>query len=555
MTVKLGPTTVRLNPLGGLGEIGTNCLALEQDDGIVVIDCGTSFPRDDLGVDVLHPDFSWLTDRSARVAGVFLTHAHEDHVGAVPHLLQQLDVPVWGPPHALAMVRRRLSEHDLDDDDIDLREAAAGSVYEVGPFVIEPVRVSHSIVEAAALRIETCAGTVVHTGDFNFDPEPPDGEPTNEPRLRELAEAGVALLLSDSTNIDIAERPGSELGVGRALEGHIRAAEGRVFIAMFASNVQRLMMLGEIAQRVGRKVCLLGRSLCTQVEVASEIGRLHWPSNLRVAPEQAASMSRDEVLVLAGGSQAEPNSALARLARSEHNHMVVEAGDTVVLSSRIIPGNERPVYDMICDLLRLQARVVTRATDPVVHTSGHAGRLEQRRMIELVRPRSFMPVHGTLHHLLRHAELARECGVEDVAVVENGTSVRCGDDGLYVDATFPVGKIPIAIGGEPLDRETLGRRLDLGRNGVVHVSVVFNGGREIIVGPAVTAQGVPGVDQDGAALTSVARGVAEQIDRLRKVRPGDPRLVDELRRAARRQLFALCGYRPIVNVTVLETGD
>jgi len=555
VTVKLGPTTVRLNPLGGLGEIGTNCLAVEQDDGIVVVDCGISFPRDDLGIDVLHPDFSWLTERSDRIVGLFLTHGHEDHLGAVPHLLQQLDVPVWGSPHALAMVGRRLSEYELDEDDVDLREAVAGSVHELGPFLIEPIRVSHSIVEASALRIETCAGTIVHTGDFNFDPHPPDGEPTNEARLRELGEAGVGLLLSDSTNIDVAERSGCELQVGEALERHVLAAEARVFIGMFASNVQRLMLLGEIAQRAGRKICLLGRSLCTQVEIASTIGRLHWPSNLRVSPELAGAMPRNEVLVLAGGSQAETNSALARLARSAHNCMAIESGDTVVLSSRVIPGNERPVHDMICDLLRLGAKVVTRATDPRVHTSGHAVRAEQRRMIELVRPRAFVPVHGTLHHLLRHAQLARECGVGDVTVVENGTSVRFGDDGLFEDARFAVGKIPIAIGGEPLDHETLGRRLELARHGVVHVALTFNGGRQIIAGPAVTAEGVPGVDEDRSALDSVAHSVVERIERLRRVQPSDPRLAEEVRRAARRQLFAICGYRPIVEVAVLEAGD
>lgn len=555
MTSKLGPTTVRLNPLGGLGEIGLNCLALEQDDGIVVIDCGTAFPRDDLGVDVLRPDFRWLTERSARISGVFITHGHEDHVGAVPHLLAELDVPIWGPPHALAMIRRRLPEHELDADDVELHAAHAGSVYEVGPFLIEPIRVAHSIVEASALRIETSAGTIVHTGDFNFDPDPPDGEPTDVARLSALGDAGVALLLSDSTNIDVAERAGSERAVGRALERHVLAAESRVIVAMFASNVQRLRMLGEIAQRAGRKICLLGRSLGTQVEIATDIGRLAWPSNLRVSPEHAATMPRHEVLVLAGGSQAEANSALARLARSAHHQMEIERGDTVVLSSRVIPGNERPVFEMICDLLRLGARVISRTTDPEVHTSGHAGRSEQQRMIELVRPRAFLPVHGTLHHLLRHAELARDCGVDDVLVVENGTSARFGDAGLATDAAFPVGRVPIALGGEPLDRGTLGRRLELGRNGVVHVALAFDDERALIAGPAVTASGVPAVDDQRAALKAVAREVAAQVGRLRALALDDPRFVDELRRAARRQLLELCGYRPVVEVSVLRAGE
>src|SRR5215471_10836581 len=241
-----------------------NCLAIEQGADILVVDCGIRFPRDDVGVDVVHPDFSWLVERADRIRGVFITHGHEDHIGGLPYLLRAVDVPVWGPPHALGLVRHRLLDQGTDPEDYDLRIAHARGVYSVGGFDVEPVRVSHSIVEASALRIATRAGTFLHTGDFNFDPDPPDGEPTDEARLAAIAREGVALLLSDSTNVDVYSAGGSERAVGKALEEIISAATARVFIALFASNIQRMMLIGEIARHTGRKICLLGRSLGTQ---------------------------------------------------------------------------------------------------------------------------------------------------------------------------------------------------------------------------------------------------------------------------------------------------
>ncbi|HLV22532.1 MAG TPA: ribonuclease J [Polyangiaceae bacterium] len=544
----LDPHSIRLIPLGGLGEIGMNCLAIEQVDGVLVIDCGTSFPHDDLGVDVIHPDFSWLVENASRVAGVFLTHGHEDHVGGLPYLLADLAVPVWGPPHAIGLARQRLNEHELGD--ADLRTAEAGRSYGVGPFEIEPVRVTHSIVEASALRIRTRAGVILHTGDFNLDPDPPDGEPTDEERLRQIGDETVNLLLSDSTNIDVADRPGSERAVGAALERLVSKATARVFVVMFASNVQRLMLLGDIAQRAGRKLCLLGRSLNTQVEIARRIRRLDWPSDLVISADQARTFPRDELLVLAGGSQAERNSAMRRIAGGTYPYMEIEAGDDVILSSRIIPGNERGVFEMMADLLRRGVHLHSRISDPDVHTSGHAGRSEQLRMLELTRPRAFLPVHGTLHHLLRHAELARSWGVAETLVIENGRVARFDGASLVDEGQVPHGKVAVAIGGEPMTEEALRRRAELGRAGLITVALAVDDRLELLAPPELRARGVPGIDDEPRATRQLAAEIARRIERVRTQRNAD--IEEEVRRAIRRRVFDLCGGRPVVEVQLVR---
>lgn len=548
---QLGPTTVRVVPLGGLGEIGMNCLAIEARDGILVIDCGVSFPAVDLGVDVIHPDFTWLEQNAERVAGLFLTHGHEDHVGAVPYLLDILNVPVWGPSHSLGVARRRLNDHGFSPEECALHLAVPGELYEIGPFLVEPIRVSHSIVEASALAIETNAGTILHTGDFNFDPDPPDGEPTDLIRLERLGDRGVALMLSDSTNVDVAERQGSERGVGRALDVIVARAKRRVFVVLFASNIQRLIMLGDAAQRSGRRICVLGRSLVTQVEIAHELGRLRWPSDLRVSPEQARDMPPEHLLVLAGGSQAEPSSAMSRLAKGAHQYLTVEGGDTVVLSSRVIPGNERQVMEMICGLLRLGAEVISQSTHPEVHTSGHAGRTEQARMLDLIRPRAFVPVHGTLHHLRRHAELALGRGVPEVLVTENGAPILLDAAGLHRDAPVPAAPVYVAFGGERVHRDTLLKRAELGRSGLVAVSLALDRSARCVTEPKVSVHGVPVLDQDPAAVVAVVRAAAEAVAHSGRSSPDAETLGEVVRRAVRRRLFEVCGSRPVVDVTVL----
>lgn len=529
-----------------------NCLALEHSEGILLIDCGTAFPYEDLGIDVYHAEFSWLRDKADRLSGVFLTHGHEDHIGALPYLLEDFELPVFGPPHAVRLARRRLDEHEFRPHEVDLREVRAGEVTHVGPFSIEPVRVSHSIVEASALRIVSDAGVVFHTGDFNMDPDPPDGEPTDFARLAAIGDDGVDLLLSDSTNVDTEERAGSERSVGAALERIVSEAPELVVVAMFASNIQRLILVGEIAARAGRKLVLLGRSLRSQRDVATDIGRLRWPSNLVVSPDQAKDMPRRELLVLAGGTQAEPNSAMSRLAAGAHGQLELAPGDTVVFSSRVIPGNERPVLALMNDLLRRDVLLRTVYTDPDIHTSGHAGRSEQRRMIELLRPSSFVPVHGTLRHLRRHAELARELGVPDVRVVENGTALSFERGrGLARDGGIPHGRVAVAAGGEPLEDDVLRRRAELGRCGFVALFLLLGPDGELVHEPTIVARGVPGVDGDDTSVRDITREVERALGRARGL--PDPEVAEDVRRAVRRSVSDISGARPVVEVRLCRS--
>ncbi|HEU5077035.1 MAG TPA: ribonuclease J, partial [Polyangiaceae bacterium] len=356
-------------------------------------------------------------------------------------------------------------------------------------------------------------------------------------------------LFSDSTNIDVPERPGSERAVGQTLHRLVAEAPKCVVIAMFASNVQRLLLLGKIAQATGRKICLLGRSLGVHVEVARRIGRLDWPSNLVIGPEHLESQRRDKVLVLAGGTQGEGASAMRRLASQTHQHLRLEAGDTVIHSARVIPGNERGVHEMFCDLLRQGVRLHNRHTDPGVHTSGHAGRSEQTQMIEWLKPRAFVPVHGTLHHLREHAALARSLGVSETLVVENGTSVAVDEVRIERDRVVAHGKVNIAHGGEVLEAETAKRRTDLGRYGVVVVSLVLSADNRCVSGPRVEARGVPNLDEQPGACRSVEREIRTSLDQIGPVNL--ERVEGEVRRAARRAILESTGLRPVLVVHLL----
>jgi ribonuclease J len=530
---------LRLIPLGGLGEVGMNCLALEQRGEALVVDCGVTFGDRGLGVDVIHPDFAALRD--LHVAGLFVTHGHEDHIGAIPYFLRAFDVPVFGSRYALGLVRERAAEHEVLQH-ARLVEVAPRTTARVGSFDVEPVRVTHSIADATALAIRTDAGLVVHTGDFKFDEAPPDGEAFDVARFEELARERVRLLLSDSTN---------------------------VVVALFASNVHRLRMLGEIARRHARKIVLLGRSVVTHSRVArathgstgERAGRpyLEWPSDLVWPVDRAKELPRRDLLVVATGSQGEPGAALARLARGEHPTLDVTPGDVVVMSSRVIPGNEGPALEVMAGLLRRGAIVRSWWSDRAIHVSGHAHREDQRRMIELVRPRAFIPVHGTLHHLSRHAALARDLGVAEVCVAENGDVVEVDDDGVRKSGRAPSGRVHV-FAGRPIPPRVVGERTRLAAFGAAYVLVHLDAQGALAGDVVVTTQGVVDPDLDTSVLEATQRearsAVVELLERPGLV-PGAPAATDAeigeaARRAVRRSFDRRLGFRPVTAATVLR---
>lgn len=548
---------LRITPLGGLGEIGMNCMAFEQGNDVLLIDCGVTFPTTDLGIDVYHPRFDHLASQASRVRGLILTHGHEDHIGGVPYLLAQLgaDLPIWGPPHTLELVRQRLEEHEIGVGRMRLLPIHPRKTYEVGSFAFEPLRVTHSIVDAVALAIRTSAGLVVHTGDFKLDPTPPDGELTDEDRFSALGDEGVELLLSDSTNVDSPGRSMSEREVGETLEGIIEKAKTRVVVGMFASNIQRLSVLGRIAVQTKRRLCLLGRSVQNHVRAAMATGRLRFPSDLIVPPELVSSLHRDRVLCVASGTQAERMSALVKLAAGTHPVLRLDPGDVVILSSRIIPGNDRPVFDLMGEFLRCGIDLRTWITDRRVHASGHAHREEQIRMIEMTRPKSFVPIHGTYHHLVRHAELARDAGVSDVLVAENGEIVELDrDKKLGKGRRVPVGKVA-TFGGSELPDEVIRERATIGRSGIVFVTVVLNQRGSLQSPPRLVQYGV--VDHaEGASdilragAIAVSRAITDSDPRLRTQ---DESMADICRLAARRTIEHKTGRRPVVIVSISRT--
>ncbi|HEY8091615.1 MAG TPA: ribonuclease J [Polyangiaceae bacterium] len=551
---------LRLLPLGGLGEIGMNCLALVQDGEALVVDCGVTFDGRGLGVDVVHPDFGAL--EGLHVAGLFVTHGHEDHIGAIPYLLRRFDVPVYGPPYALGLVRERAAEHEVLDH-VRLHEVKPRSRTRVGPFDVEPIRVTHSIADATALAIRTGAGLVVHTGDFKFDESPPDGETFDVPRFEELSREGVRLLLSDSTNVDARGPTGSEEGVGEVLDALVAGAKQAVVVGVFASNVHRLRMLGDIARRHGRKIVPLGRSVSTHSRVARATGRstgehagqpyLEWPSDLVWPAERVRELARSAVLGVATGTQGEEGAALARLARGEHPALDLGPGDLVVLSSRVIPGNEPEVMRVMSNLLRRGVELKSWWSDRAVHVSGHAHRDEQRRMIELVRPRAFVPVHGTLHHLLRHAELARELGVPEVCVLENGDVAELDEAALRKVDRARSGRVHV-FARRAIPEAVLGERAALAAHGVVHVVVPVDARGKLVGEISLVTRGVLDESLD-AHLVAAARNEARAaIEELRPVEdvPTDADLGDAARQAVRRSLGRVLGFKPVATATVVR---
>jgi ribonuclease J len=469
---------LRMIPLGGLGEFGMNCMALRWQDDIIVIDAGLMFPEEELlGVDIVVPDISYLVENRSKVKAIVLTHGHEDHIGGLPWILSELNVPVYGTEFTLAYVEGKLEEHRLLDD-ADLIEMLPGHRFTLGPFSIMPIRVTHSLVDCVALAIHTPVGVVLHTGDFKIDLSSPDGKPFDLHAFAELGKQGVLALLQDSTNVD---RPGytpSERAVRPRLDEIFARTKKKLFFSCFSSSIHRIRLAMELAHNHGRKVAIIGRSLDNSTEIAQDLGYLDLPKGLIINPGQIKEMAPDKVCIMISGTQGEPMSALSRAAVNNHKFAKIDPGDTVLMSSRVIPGNEKGIYRMIDHLERRDAKVIhDDGTQGLIHVSGHGSQEELRLMINLVKPKFFIPVHGDYRHLKRHAELAAEVGVvEKVILLEDGEILDLDKNTAVKNGKVTTGRVCIDSGGsiEVVEDVVIRDRKHISEDGILLPIIAIN---------------------------------------------------------------------------------
>jgi len=453
-----------------LGEFGMNMMVLRFGDDVIVIDAGMMFPESELlGVDLVIPDISYLKQNRAKVRAIVLTHGHEDHIGALPYILRDLNVPVYGTRFTLALVKKRLEEAGLLES-TTLREVMPGRLVEIGPYEIEFISVTHSTLDCVALAIRTPLGVIIHTGDFKIDQTPVDGAAFDLHALAKYGREGVLTLFSDSTNV---ERPGftpSERAVVPRLEELCRSAPCRVILSCFASSIHRIQQVLDIAVRVNRKVAFVGRSMIDNVEIAHSLGLLRIPDGMVVRPQDIRGFDAKRLVILASGSQAEPMSSLSRIAVDNHRHVSVEENDTVILSARIIPGNERPIFRMLDHMFRRRALVYYDNSGGVIHVSGHASQEEQKLILQLVKPKYFVPVHGEYRHLFRHAALAHQLGAvsEEIFLLENGQAIEFTEEGAQRRDPVTAGRVLVDSGSlEEIEEVVIRDRKHLSEDGVV----------------------------------------------------------------------------------------
>ncbi len=483
---------LRIIPLGGLNEIGKNMTVLEYGNDLIVIDAGMTFPDEDLlGVDMVIPDITYLQKNQDKVRGIFLTHAHEDHIGALPYVLRELNVPVYCTALTAGLVQLKLAEHkDLKKPKIHVRKD--GDRVKVGCFEVEFIHVNHSVADSCAFAVKTPLGVVVATGDFKIDTTPIDGKMIDLPRLGELGKKGVLLLMMDSTN---AERPGmamSERKVGDSLDREFKGCDGRIIVASFASNVHRVQQIFDVAAKYGRKVAVSGRSMENILKVGVELGYLKLPQDTYIELNDIRKYPKNKLTVITTGSQGEPMSALYRMAFSGHRQVEVGAGDKILISATPIPGNEKPVYTMINELFHKGADVVyERLAD--MHVSGHACQEELKMMLSILRPKYFMPMHGEYRHLMVNASLGRACGVkpENIFISDIGKVLEIGENGAGFNGAVPSGRVLVdGYGVGDIGAAVLRERKNLSENGVITVAAAINvRERKLVSGPEINSRG------------------------------------------------------------------
>jgi ribonuclease J len=546
-------------PLGGLGEFGMNMTAIRYGEDILVVDCGMMFPEAELlGVDLVMPDLTFLKEHREEVRALVLTHGHEDHIGAVPYFLGEIDVPVYGTDFTLALVDRRTEEYDLEQEP-RLIPVKPKDVVEIGPFKVEFINVTHSIVRAVALAITTPLGVIIHTGDFKVDPTPTDNELFDLHTLAEYGKRGVVLLLSDSTNSD---RPGyteSERAVRPRMEEIFNRAEKRVVVACFSSSIHRVQLVLDLAQENRRRVAIVGRSMVSVTEIAHSLGLLTIPDGILLRPQDVADLPPEKVVVLISGTQGEPMSALSRVSVDNHKHISVEHGDTVVLSSRIIPGNEKAIFRMIDHMSRRGADVLYGSMNPPLHVSGHGSVEEMKLVLNLVRPRYFMPIHGEFRQLSKHARLSSHLlsmGLEETFVMETGEVLEIDHHGARRAGKVPVGRVCIDSGSvEDVVQEMVIRdRRHLSEDGIVLPIIAINRQTGKMENqPEIVSRGFA-LAEDGSEFMQAARQVVvktlEGSNREEKADWGV--MKEKIRADLKRYIVKATSRRPLIMPVILE---
>jgi ribonuclease J len=510
---------LKIIPLGGLGEIGLNMMVVEYEDTIFVIDAGLMFPEDYmLGIDIVIPDMEYLRENIAKVKGLIITHAHEDHIGAVPYFLKKVPVPVYGSEFTLSIVKNKLDSFGFFPN-VSFNQVTDSDIVSIAPFEIEFICVSHSIIGGFGLKIKTPVGTIVHTGDFRMSHTPEELNATDVSKFAKCGEEGVLALLSDSTNVEKEGYTMSNQDLGKNLDTFVAASTGRVIIALFASNVARIQQLVDIALKTGRKVVFDGRSILQTVAVARELGHLKCPQDKIVEIKEIKNLSDRQILVITTGSQGEPMSALARMSTGVHKQVKVKRGDSVILSSKDIPGNEKAIANIINNLYKRGAEVLYNKVAEV-HTSGHAHQEELKLMISLTRPEYFIPVHGEYRHLVVHARLAEKLGIpkEKSFVVEDGGVVVFDENGARISGRVNVGRILVdGKGIGDVGRSVLKERHQLSEHGLVIVSMVLDEETgDIISGPDLVSKGFVFNAATGYLVDDAQCVILEIVEELRQ---------------------------------------
>ena len=548
--------SLKIIPLGGLGEIGLNMMVYEYDDIIFIVDAGLMFPDDYmLGVDYVIPDMDYIKKNASKVEAIVLTHGHEDHIGALPFLLREVNVPVYGTPFTLGLVHHKLEEHELAAS-TNLYEISPGDRLKIGPCELEFIRVCHSVVDGVGIAIKTPVGVVVHTGDFKIDHTSTDGMVTDVGRFAQYGEKGVLALLSDSTNVEKEGYTISTREIGETLSRITSRCEGRIIVALFASNITRIQQIVDIAETQGKKVVFNGRSIELSVDIAQKLGYLKVPQGMEIDTANIDDYPEDEIVMVMTGSQGEPMSALARMAAGTHKQIKIKKDDLVILSSKFIPGNEKAIANIINNLYRRSADVIYEKIS-AIHVSGHAFQEELKLMINLVKPKYFIPVHGEYRHLILHGRIAEKVGIPKnrVLVAQNGNTIEFDAHGGRIKDNVSTGKVLVdGKGIGDVGRSVLKERHILSKDGLVVVNMAFDEETGVVIfGPEIVSRGFVFDAETGHLLKDAECVILEIVE---EISPEVPNRIDKIRvktrTALRQYFFYAIGRRPVILPFILE---